>query len=72
MKPNLQIFAEYIKKYPSKRVCLRVLYKDYKVDKDNRESWRKAYDYIKGKLDARAATQAIESESEEVEVEGET
>ncbi len=71
MKPNLRTFVEYIEKYPSKRVCLRVLYKDYSVEKEDRESWRNAYDYVLSGLEnAEVATQETKGESEEVEVEG--
>lgn len=70
MKPNLQIFIDYVKKYPNKKVCMRLLYKDYNVKKKDRGIWRDAFDLVKEKLDARMATQEIKGKNEEVEVKG--
>ena len=71
MKPSCKIFYDYIKKYPSKRVCLRILYKDYKVKDDDKDKFRQAFDLVKGNIDAGGTGTQAESQSEEVEVEQE-
>jgi hypothetical protein len=38
-------------KYPNKGMCLRIMYKDYKVEKEDRLTFVKAYDLLKEKGD---------------------
>jgi hypothetical protein len=39
-------------KYPDKKICMRILYKDYNVSTEDREAYKKAYDFLKEKKDA--------------------
>ena len=72
MKPNLRTFIDYTKKYPNKKTCMRLLYKDYKVVKEERDKWRKAFDFVVGSLNAGATTQEVEIKSSEKGTDGET
>ena len=72
MKPNLRTFIDYVKKYPEKRICMRTLYKDYSVDKKERDKWRQAFDLVVENLNARDVTQEAETPSEKEGVKGKT
>ena len=72
MKPNLQTFIDYTKKYPNKKTCMRLLYKDYKVEKEERDRWRKAFDFVVENLNANRNGEEVKVEGEEEGIEGET
>jgi len=65
MKPTCKEFLEYVKKY-SKRVGLRLLYRDYKVKDEDKPKCRELWDLAKrGLEDATSSNNGQGKDNEE-------